>query len=214
MSFEEIRRIWEYNRHNRLTANINCGYLRRCGKSEFLRDLIIEEARKEENRHKFFYLLVSSQNNSREYSDLVGNLTSNGIVFRIIVATHDDTSLYQLRSLQNSNSLFFSDEIPNIEEIICPMGFTLFAGVYSIQTPVHNFPSPFIPDQLNSARFNSSVEYFEEQAEQALIRNQVHSHVKFLEELEKSHPNLEVKDLETMRKSKFNFIIDSWKEQK
>lgn len=196
MSVEEIRRSWEFNRRQGLTTNINCGYLRRCGKGQFLRAIILEEALKEENKNKTFYILTTNRNNSREYTDLVDQnrvINVNHIIVRNIIAAHNGTSLYQLRGLTNSNCLFFSDEFPNIEEIINPMRLTLFAGVYSIQNTVYNIPTHFIPDHLGPATPSASVEYL-------------------YNENRKNDSDLEVKEPETIKNTKFNFIIDSWKE--
>lgn len=146
MSVEEIRSIWEYNRNQRLSTNINCGILRQCGKSLFLRSLILEEVSKPENCNKSFILIVRSHNNRREYEDL---LKLNSHIFIITLERRLDVTL---RSLNSLNSVIFSDEIENIEDYILPMGFTLFAGVYSYPPTINSYENSLTQQQIHRQR--------------------------------------------------------------
>lgn len=115
MSSNEIRETWERHRHEGRSVNINCGYLRGIGKTQFLRELMIEWKRD----HPTSRIYLWSRNNR--------NITN------------------QYRDLQNSNVIYevgepricesiadvFADEWPEAENYCRDRGYNFVAGAYS-----------------------------------------------------------------------------------
>jgi hypothetical protein len=124
MSIEEIRQNWELQRQSNRSVNINCGFLRRIGKTQFLRQLMIEWRRSNLSSH--IVLLVPNSSLIRTYQDLCSYNDRQNIIDRVVVVNNFGPSELIRRSY------VFADEVPDAERVCMHCGeCTFIAGTYS-----------------------------------------------------------------------------------
>jgi hypothetical protein len=132
MSIEEIRQNWDLCRNSNQSVNINCGSLRGIGKTQFLRQLMIDYKRNNLSSH--IVLLIPNSRLERSYRDIVYPVTTQhintqSIIDRVIVANDFELSEITRRSV--AQSYVFADEVPNAEQICMYSDCTFVAGTYS-----------------------------------------------------------------------------------
>jgi len=108
---------WRNAYQQGINRNINCGSLRRIGKTHTLRRIIGEFRTLDAVRR--IILLVPNMNYRNRYEDLYHNGTIN-----VIIGNQN-----QLRG--QANAYVFADEVPTIEPIPSNAGIEFIAGFYS-----------------------------------------------------------------------------------
>ena len=121
MSVEELLRTHEYNRNNGLSLNIDCGFLRRIGKTECLRYLI----RNKPVSTRGILLLPNSY--VRNWSEELRN-------YNLVCLTRQNFSNTP-PFLTSEQNFIYADEIPEAESVVRNWGRRnniFIAGFYSI----------------------------------------------------------------------------------
>jgi hypothetical protein len=108
---------WRMAYQHGINRNINCGSLRRIGKTNTLRRIISEFRAQDAVRR--IILIVRTMNYRVRYEDLYGNGTIN-----LIIGNQN-----QLRG--QTNAYLFADEVPTIEQLNPNSGVEFIAGFYS-----------------------------------------------------------------------------------
>jgi hypothetical protein len=157
MSITEIRQVWEMHRQQGLNLNINCGDLRRIGKTQFLRELIVQW--KDLHPTHSISIWTQTPDIGQEYIDLRIDRTVE-YLFNFF-----DLQCRGIRGMMRERELdVFSDEIPNAEEMIRRHPHLHFiAGVYSI-VPIHQRQEDLTePIEEAQRQLSPLEEVFEEQ---------------------------------------------------
>lgn len=135
----DLKNTYLMHKRQGLCLNINCGYLRSIGKTEFLKELILEYNQQKQVGTQVF-LVVKDPNSFRRYW--------HNIPIQIITPSI-------LRQNVFFNGAFFADEVPEAEDICIRKNFNFIAGFYSICP--HN--TTLLPNSQNMKVKNKKFDF-------------------------------------------------------
>lgn len=117
-----LQQQWEYQSQSSGIRNINCGQLRRIGKTHTLIQMIREYDRNHPQRNEHIVVVVPNEGLGELYQRLIRERCLD----RIVVVSDME------RQLRGTPSVIFADEVPNIEQIIVRSNLWEFiAGFYN-----------------------------------------------------------------------------------